>query len=105
MADERVAFKHLADLGYALARHVLVATDNEDKLLRLPMHGDIEVRVADPPDRDKPVDKGGLAGAARCLDIYLFPIITGLYRVQYFNMEIHYLVYATADTRDVEPDE
>ena len=88
-----------------MARHCLVPADNQDELLGLSSHRQIKLFVADSPDRDKPVDKRGLAGAARRLHVYLLSVFAGLYRVQYFNMEIHYLVYAIADTRDVEPDE
>ena len=45
-------FKDLANFGYALARHAFVATDNEDEFFGLPVHGEIEVFVADPPKRD-----------------------------------------------------
>ena len=63
------------------------------------------MRVADPPDRDQPVDKGGLAGAARGLDVYLCPVVAGLNGVEDLNVEGHNSVYAVADTRYIVPDE
>ena len=38
LADEGIAFKDLADFGYALARHGFGATDNEDEFFGLHPH-------------------------------------------------------------------
>ena len=52
VVDEGIVFEDVSDLGYALARHAFVATDDEDEFLGLPIHNEIEVLVADSPQRD-----------------------------------------------------
>ena len=51
-SDEGIAFFDFGEFRLCAGAPCVVATDNEDEFFGLPVHGEIEVFVADPPKRD-----------------------------------------------------